>query len=61
MQTAHNENGFVSIGINFGVTLLCVYPTWIVLSELKESHEGQENTEFERGEDSERSEEIDVK
>lgn len=42
MQTAPNANGFVSIGLNFGITLLCVYPTWIVLSELKESHEIQE-------------------
>lgn len=40
MQTAHNANGFVSIGINFGVTVLCVIPTWIVLSELEYSHEG---------------------
>jgi len=39
MQSEGNANHFVSIGINFGVTLLCVVPTWIVLSELEHSHE----------------------
>ncbi|CAI6336611.1 unnamed protein product [Periconia digitata] len=39
MQSEGNANHFVSIGINFGVTLLCVVPTWIVLSELEGSHE----------------------
>ncbi|KAG4434642.1 hypothetical protein IFR05_009878 [Cadophora sp. M221] len=42
MQTAPNANGFASIGVNFGMTVLCVVPTWIVLSELEHSHEVQE-------------------
>ncbi|TVY73268.1 UNC93-like protein [Lachnellula suecica] len=41
MQTAPSANGFSSIGVNFGMTLLCVVPTWIVLSELEHSHEEQ--------------------
>lgn len=45
MQTAPNANGFVSIGLNFGLTVLCIYPTWIVLSELDRSHEAQETVE----------------
>lgn len=39
MQSEGNANHFVSIGINFGFTLLCVVPTWIILSELEGSHE----------------------
>ncbi|KAL4926211.1 major facilitator superfamily domain-containing protein [Aspergillus undulatus] len=39
MQSEGNANHFVSIGINFGITLLCVIPTWIVISELEHSHE----------------------
>ena len=39
MQSEGKANHFVSIGINFGVTLLCILPTWIVLSELEGSHE----------------------
>lgn len=39
MQSEGNANHFVSIGINFGVLILCVFPTWIVLSELEHSHE----------------------
>jgi hypothetical protein len=42
MQTAPNANGFASIGVNFGMTVLCIAPTWIVLSELEHSHEIQE-------------------
>jgi hypothetical protein len=41
MQSEGNANHFVSIGLNFGITLLCVVPTWIVLSELEHSHEVQ--------------------
>jgi hypothetical protein len=41
MQSEGGANHFVSIGINFGFTLLCVVPTWIVLSELEGSHEVQ--------------------
>lgn len=50
MQTAPNANGFVSIGVNFGLTVLCVVPTWIVLSELEYSHEAKvvEETSVER-------------
>ncbi|EME77364.1 uncharacterized protein MYCFIDRAFT_168811 [Pseudocercospora fijiensis CIRAD86] len=39
MQSEGNANHFVSIGLNFGLTVLCIFPTWIVLSELRESHE----------------------
>ncbi|KAI0470610.1 hypothetical protein GGR56DRAFT_659664 [Xylariaceae sp. FL0804] len=39
MQSDDNANHFVSIGLNFGVTVLCIFPTWIVLSELEHSHE----------------------
>ncbi|KAF2641874.1 MFS general substrate transporter [Massarina eburnea CBS 473.64] len=39
MQSEGNANHFVSIGINFGITVLCIFPTWIVLSELEGSHE----------------------
>ncbi|KAJ5714043.1 uncharacterized protein N7483_011224 [Penicillium malachiteum] len=41
MQSEGNANHFVSIGLNFGITILCVVPTWIVLSELEHSHEVQ--------------------
>ncbi|EME44424.1 hypothetical protein DOTSEDRAFT_44647 [Dothistroma septosporum NZE10] len=41
MQSEGNANHFVSIGLNFGVTLLSVVPTWIVLSELEGTHEVQ--------------------
>lgn len=34
MQSEANVNHFVSIGVNFGGLILCVVPTWIVLSEL---------------------------
>lgn len=51
MQSAPNANGFVSIGLNFGITLLCIYPTWIVLSELKENHEIQAEDETNAGEE----------
>ncbi|KAI3394716.1 hypothetical protein diail_2302 [Diaporthe ilicicola] len=39
MQSEANVNHFVSIGINFGVLLLSVVPTWMVLSKLEKSHE----------------------
>lgn len=39
MQSEGNANHFVSIGINFGILILCIFPTWIVLSELEHSHE----------------------
>lgn len=42
MQTGRSANGFASIGVNFGMTVICVVPTWIVLSELEGSHEVQE-------------------
>ena len=46
MQTSKSANGFISIGLNFGITLLCIYPTWIVLSELTHSHEVQDVEEI---------------
>jgi MFS family permease len=39
MQSEGNANHFVSIGLNFGITILCIAPTWVVLSELEGSHE----------------------
>jgi hypothetical protein len=39
MQSQGNANHFVSIGLNFGITLLAFVPTWIVLNELEHSHE----------------------
>lgn len=39
MQSEGNANHFVSIGINFGILILCIFPTWVVLSELEHSHE----------------------
>jgi hypothetical protein len=39
MQSEGGANHFVSIGINFGFTLLCAIPTWIVISRLEHSHE----------------------
>ncbi|KAM0721539.1 hypothetical protein Q7P37_002464 [Cladosporium fusiforme] len=39
MQSEGNANHFVSIGINFGILMLCIFPTWKVLSELEHSHE----------------------
>ncbi|KAI8933881.1 hypothetical protein NX059_009578 [Plenodomus lindquistii] len=39
MQSEGGANHFVSIGLNFGITFLCIFPTWIVLSELEGSHE----------------------
>ena len=39
MQSEGNANHFVSIGLNFGITILCILPTWIVLSELEATHE----------------------
>ena len=41
MQSEGNANHFVSIGLNFGILLLSIAPTWIVLSELEHSHEVQ--------------------
>lgn len=39
IQSKGGLNHFVSIGINFGITVLCIAPTWIVVSALEESHE----------------------
>ncbi|WVN85364.1 uncharacterized protein L203_100509 [Cryptococcus depauperatus CBS 7841] len=39
MQSEGNANHFVSIGLNFGILLISITPTWIVLSELEGSHE----------------------
>lgn len=41
MQSEGGANHFVSIGLNFGITILCIIPTWIILSELEHSHEVQ--------------------
>ncbi|KAI1803266.1 MFS general substrate transporter [Daldinia bambusicola] len=39
MQSEGNANHFVSIGLNFGITVVCIPFTWIILSELDHSHE----------------------
>jgi hypothetical protein len=39
MQSQGNANHFVSIGLNFGILLISVIPTWIVISELDHTHE----------------------
>ena len=39
MQSEGNANHFVSIGLNFGILLISIFPTWIVLSELNHTHE----------------------
>ncbi|KAK1977875.1 hypothetical protein LZ30DRAFT_752569 [Colletotrichum cereale] len=51
MQSEGNANHFVSIGLNFGKTVLCL-PTWIVLSELEGSHEGNIVEAYGHGSDS---------
>jgi hypothetical protein len=45
MQSEGGANHFVSIGLNFGITVLCIFPTWIVLSELEGAHEVRVTTE----------------
>jgi hypothetical protein len=47
MQSEGGANHFVSIGLNFGITVLCVFPTWVVLSELEGSHEVRVTNEVE--------------
>ncbi|CAH0046681.1 unnamed protein product [Clonostachys solani] len=32
-----NADHFVSMGLNFGLLLFCIYPTWLVLSQLEEN------------------------
>jgi hypothetical protein len=39
MQSEGGANHFVSIGLNFGITVLCIFPTYIILNELEGSHE----------------------
>ncbi|WVR08833.1 hypothetical protein IAU60_005891 [Kwoniella sp. DSM 27419] len=39
LQSEANVNHFVTIGLNFGILLLCIAPTWMVLSALEHSHE----------------------
>jgi len=47
MQSEGNANHFVSIGLNFGITVLCIFPTWIILNELEHSHEVPSGAELE--------------
>ncbi len=47
IQTAPSANGFASIGLNFGMTVLCIAPTWVVLSELEGGAEVQQMAEVE--------------
>ncbi len=39
MQSQGNANHYVSIGLNFGILLVSIGPTWYVLSGLEKSHE----------------------
>ncbi|WRT69310.1 uncharacterized protein IL334_006294 [Kwoniella shivajii] len=39
MQSEAGVNHFVSIGMNFGILLIAVIPTWIVVSALDHTHE----------------------
>ena len=41
MQSQGNANHYVSIGLNFGILILSVPFTWVVLSELDHTHEVQ--------------------
>ncbi|ROW15871.1 hypothetical protein VPNG_02638 [Cytospora leucostoma] len=43
LQSEANVNHFVSIGLNFGILLISVVPTWIVLSQLKPNAELEAN------------------
>lgn len=42
MQSQGNANHYVSIGLNFGILLASIWPTWIVLSNLDRNHEGDD-------------------
>jgi hypothetical protein len=42
MQSQGNANHFISIGLNFGILILAVWPTWIVLNSLDRNHEGDD-------------------
>lgn len=42
LQSQAKVNHFVSIGLNFGILLLAIPPTWYVLSQLEGSHETAE-------------------
>ena len=35
MQASHASH-YASVGLNFGVLLFCIIPTWIVLSQLED-------------------------
>lgn len=39
MQTDENMTHWASIGLNFALTVVCIYPTWLVISELDKTHE----------------------
>lgn len=60
MQSEANVNHFVSIGVNFGVLLLSVLPTWIVLSELEHSHDVSAAESAPRGDEAVGDESIDI-
>jgi hypothetical protein len=32
---------FTSIGLNLGITVICIVPAWIIISELEHSHDIQ--------------------
>jgi hypothetical protein len=42
MQSQGNANHFISIGLNFGILIAAIWPTWIVLSGLERNHEGDD-------------------
>jgi hypothetical protein len=45
MQSQAQVNHFVSIGLNFGILLIAIPPTWYVLSQLEHNHEVQDETD----------------
>ena len=44
MQSQAQVNHFITIGLNFGILLLAIPPTWYVLSQLEHNHEIQDET-----------------
>ncbi|RKK91325.1 hypothetical protein BFJ68_g16217 [Fusarium oxysporum] len=41
IQSQKSVNHFTSIGLNLGITVICIVPAWIIISELEHSHEIQ--------------------
>ncbi|KAM5529570.1 hypothetical protein FOXYSP1_17414 [Fusarium oxysporum f. sp. phaseoli] len=41
IQSQKSVNHFTSIGLNLGITVICIVPAWIIISELEHSHDIQ--------------------